>query len=63
MSKCDISNSVDIMMGVTDEQCREMAQNLEFKGLDVHVHLHALKISHNVVMLVNLGCHTNQESI
>ena len=32
---------VDIMTGVTDEQCREMAQNLEFKGSALtEVHLH-----------------------
>ena len=33
---------VDIMTGVTDEQCREMAQNLEFKGsalTEVHLHV------------------------
>ena len=35
---------VDIMTGVTDEQCREMAQNLEFKGSALtEVHLLALK--------------------
>ena len=32
---------VDIMTGVTDEQCRQMAQNLEFKGSALtEVHLH-----------------------
>ena len=35
---------VDIMTGVTDKQCRQMAQNLEFKGSALtEVHLHALK--------------------
>jgi hypothetical protein len=37
---------VDIMTGVTDEQCRQMAQDLEFKGsalTEVHVHLHSLQ--------------------
>ena len=45
MSLFIVQIPVDIMTGVTDEQCREMAQNLEFKGSALtEVHLHALLV-------------------
>ena len=59
------------MTGVTDEQCRQMAQNLEFKGsalTEVHAHVllkvfrYFVLLIYNV-MLVNLGCHSNQEPV